>query len=284
LENVMKPSLAKAVICPRRIVLLLVAAAAVASAPIRAQTGSEMEIGVRAGIDPVEKTKRDHDPAYAQSVAGHGQVYVLASVKEETTEQKLIKPVNARAIADELKRQLKLQGFRPAGPQEKPDVVLTVKYARGFINNPYINPDLLPGPSPTGAAPDMRKFRQQHLGLSDDDPVSGVLPHSSFVGLDAKAAAQDAEKLMIQVRAWKYPPPADPKKRAQLVWMTTMYTGDPDHLDLNLVMPKLLAAGAPHFNQHLDRESPAIINTDIPDGHVNVGTPEVVPPANSSGK
>jgi hypothetical protein len=110
------------------------------------------------------------------------------------------------------------------------------------------------------------------------------MTHSSFVGLEAKAAAQDVEKLMIQVRAWKYPPPADPKKKAQLVWMTTMYTGDPDHIDLNLVMPKLLAAGAPHFNQHLDRENPVIINTALPDGHVNVGPPEVVDPAKPSGK
>jgi hypothetical protein len=242
---------------------------------LQAQVAPEMEIGVRAGIAPTEKTKRDRDPSYAQDRAKRGQVYVLASVKEEATEQKLIKPVNAQAIARELNQQLQKQGFRPAGPKETPEIVITVKYARGLVNNPYITPELLPGPS-KGNPPDMRKFHQQRVGLSDDDPVSFVTPHSFYVGLDAKAAALGAEKLIIQVRAWKYPPPADPRKKAELAWMTTMYTGDPDHIDLNLVMPKLLASGAPYFNQHLDRERPATIRTDLPEGRVNVGTAEVV--------
>ena len=237
---------------------------------VRAQNAGEMEIGVRAGLDPVEKTRRDHDPAYADDRSKQGKIYVLASVKEETSDQRLIKPVSAMAIANELKRQLQQQGYRPAAPGEKPDFVITVKYGRGMVNNPFINPDFL-------NIDDDRKFYQQHVGLSDDDPVSHVQTHQTFVGLEAKAAAVNVEKLVIQVRAWKYPPPADPKKKSQLAWMTTMYTGDPDHIDLNVVMPQLLASGAPYFNRHLDRERPAVINTAWPEGHVNVGAPEVVP-------
>lgn len=248
--------------------LLLLSLVSVVAAP--AQPAPGIEIGVRSGIDPVEKTKRDKDFDYARNRTKHGQVYVLASVKEETTEVKLSKPVDALAMAKEVKRQLQSQGFREARPKEVPDIVITVKYCRGIMPDPYINPDFLP---PT----DMRKFTAQRVGLSDDDPVSHFQTHEVFVGIDSKIAALDEEKLAIQVRAWKYPPPADPKKRAELAWMTTMYADDPDHRDLNLIMPQMLATGAPYFNEHLDREHPVMVNTAMPEGHVNVGLPEVVP-------
>ena len=234
-----------------------------------AQTAAGMQIGIRSGTSPAEKAKRDQDPVYARNRAKHGQVYVLASVKEETTEMKLIKPVDALAIAKEVKRQLQQQGFREAGPKERPDVIITVRYCRGTMPDPYINPDFLP-------VPDRRAG--QRVGLSDDDPVNYFQVHEVFVGIDAKIAALNQEKLAIQVRAWKYPPPADPKKKTELAWMTTMYADDPDHRDLNLIMPQLLAAGAPYFNQHLDREHPVEINTAMPEGHVNVGAPTVGEP------
>jgi hypothetical protein len=237
-----------------------------------AQTAAGMQIGVRSGIDPAEKAKRDQDSVYARNRAKYGQVYVLASVKEETWESKLIKPVDALAMAKEVKRQLQNQGFREAGPKEKPDIVITVRYGRGTMPDPYINPDFLP-------ITDTRKFTaSQRVGLSDDDPVNYFQVHEVFVGIDAKIAALDEEKLAIQIRAWKYPPPADPKQKAELAWMTTMYADDPDHRDLNLIMPQLLAAGAPYFNRHLDREHPIEINTALPEGHVNVGAPVVGEP------
>ena len=242
------------------------------SVSVHAQSAPGIEISVRSGIDPAEKTRRDQDPARAHDRTKQGgHVYVLASVKEETWEVKLIKPVDALSIAKEVKRQLQKQGFREAGPKEKPDIVITVKYGRGIMPDPYINPDFLDIKDP-------RKFAVQRVGLSDDDPAAHFQTHEVFVGIDAKIAALDEEKLAIQVRAWKYPPPADPKKKAELAWMTTMYADDPDHHDLNLIMPQLLAAGAPYFNQHLDREHPVEIDTALPDGHVNVGTPEVVEP------
>ena len=56
-----------------------------------------------------------------------------------------------------------------------------------------------------------------------------------------------------------------------------MYADDPDNRDLNTIMPKLLASGAPYFDRHIDREREVKIMTDLPTGHVNVGAPEVVP-------
>lgn len=60
--------------------------------------------------------------------------------------------------------------------------------------------------------------------------------------------------------------------------MTTMNIDDPDHIDLNAVAAKLLAAGAPYFDKPIAREHDVVINTALPEGHVNVGTPEVVIP------
>jgi len=60
--------------------------------------------------------------------------------------------------------------------------------------------------------------------------------------------------------------------------MTTMNVDDPDHVDLNVVAAKMLAAGAPYFDKPIAREHDPVINTALPDGHVNVGRPEVISP------
>jgi hypothetical protein len=61
--------------------------------------------------------------------------------------------------------------------------------------------------------------------------------------------------------------------------MTTIYVDDPDHRDLNVIAEKMLATGAPYFDRHIDREKEVVINTALPEGHVKVGAPEVVPPS-----
>lgn len=60
--------------------------------------------------------------------------------------------------------------------------------------------------------------------------------------------------------------------------MTTMHVDDPEHRDLNEISTKMLAAGVPYFDTHVARESEVVINTALPEGRVNVGTPEVVAP------
>ncbi len=93
-----------------------------------------------------------------------------------------------------------------------------------------------------------------------------------------KRQRAEFEKLAIEVRAWKYPPPADPNQDEELLWATTMVVDDPDHRDLNLIAAKMIAAGAPLFDRHLNREDPVSTWENVPDGHVKVGAPEVVPP------
>jgi len=146
-----------------------------------------------------------------------------------------------------------------------------VKYGRGqLMSNPYLDLDNLPPGDP-------RKAGQQS-NLSDSDKV-GVQSHSSFVGIEEKLQRFSLEKLIIQVRAWKYPPPVEPKEKEMMLGMTTMYVDDPDHTDLNTVAEKPLAARAPYFDRHIEREKEAVIDTSLPEGRVNVGTPEVFPPA-----
>ena len=47
---------------------------------------------------------------------------------------------------------------------------------------------------------------------------------------------------------------------------------------------KMLATGAPYFDQHIAVEHEVVINTALPEGHVKVGSPEVVAPAASNPK
>ncbi|MEO6873864.1 MAG: hypothetical protein ABI222_03480 [Opitutaceae bacterium] len=233
-----------------------------------AQT-SGMEVGVRSGIDNAEKAKRDHDSAYAKDDAKRLRVYLLASVKEVKTDEKLVKSGNARAIADELRKDLGTRGFRPVGPGEKPEIVITVLYGRGMLLNPYIDPNSL-------GVGDFRAGKTGPPNISNSASNTNVFTHDIFVGLEAKAASLNYEKLAIQVTAMKYPPPRDPKEKPEILWQTAMYADDPDHRDLNAIMPTLLASGTPYFDRSIDREKEVKLYAPLPEGHVKVGTPEVV--------
>jgi len=246
--------------------LAILTATLLVALPARAQTDVGMDINVRSGVDNAEQARRDQDPAYAKDPAKRLRVYFLARVQEEKTEERLVKPVDAVAIAQELTCQLAARGFRPVQPSQKPEMVITVKYGRGFVSNPYLDSsNILFG--------DLQK---QHTNLSNSDPVSPWLMHDNFVGLEEKRQRARYEKLMIQVRAWKYPPPPDPKQKTELLWATTMYVDDPQHRDLNTIAAKMLETGAPFFDQHIGVEHEVVINTAMPEGRVKVGSPEVL--------
>jgi hypothetical protein len=235
------------------------------------QNTGGLDISVRSGIDNAEKIKRDEDPGYAADPAKRLRGFLLARVQEEPGGEKLVRPVNAAAIAKDLTRQLEDRGFHPVLPNQKPEIVITVKYGRGYLlSNPYLDPDVLRAGNPQKV--------EQHSNLSDSPPNNPVRMHDQYVGREEKAQRAGYEKLIIQVRAWKYPPPLDPKEKAELLWMTTMHVDDPDHLDLNAISSTMLAAGAPYFDRHIGREHEVVVNAGLSDGHVNVGTPEVVEP------
>ena len=56
-----------------------------------------------------------------------------------------------------------------------------------------------------------------------------------------------------------------------------MVVDDPEHRDLNAIAEKMLAAGAPYFGREL-KEEEVDVYKPLPEGRVNVGTPEVVEP------
>ncbi|MEO7797767.1 MAG: hypothetical protein ABIY47_08595, partial [Opitutaceae bacterium] len=127
---------------------------------------ADLQIGVRSGIDQSEKNKRDRDSAYANDPAKRLRLFLLARVSQETvgSNEKLLKSVDARLLAKQVTQQLESQGFRPIGPKQKPEIIITVKYGRGqLMSNPYLDLDnLRPG--------DPRKVGQ-HSNLSDSDRV-----------------------------------------------------------------------------------------------------------------
>jgi hypothetical protein len=245
-----------------RPLLLLLLAVVSTPAFSRAQSGTPpMEIGVRSGIDLVEFHHRKKDLAYAQDISKHANIYVLASVSPHPSVGALVKEVNAIAIAKEIDRQLQAHGFRPVAPDEVPQIVITVEYGRGWLSNPYLD---------DAAAPDLNN-------LTDSDRLSPPwhLKEIFFsLGDEMKRQRADQEMLIIQVKAWRYEP--NPKIRPTMVWMTSMHVDDPDHRDLNEIYQKMLAAGAPHFDQPIDREHELMVKEPVPEGHVKVGTPEVV--------
>lgn len=224
------------------------------------QNFSGMEVGVRSGIDRAEKRRREKDRIYANDLSKHARLFLLASVLPHPSIGPLLGEIDAPAIARELSRLLEVEGFRAVKPGEPPEIVITVDYGRGWLPNPYNDVNTTAGRN----------------NLSDSEVFHPWPLHEIFPSLaeDLKRQDADEEKLIIQIRAWKYPPPPDPKKEPQLVWMTTMSMSDPDRRRLDEVYKRMLAAGAPHFDKAIDRAREVVVGA--PEGHVNVGTPEVV--------
>ena len=97
--------------------LPLLAAVLLLSPVARAQENTtNLDIGVRSGIDLDEHHKRKADVIYAKDISRHASIYLLASVMPHPSIGSLIREVNAIAIAKELNRQLVAHGFREVEP------------------------------------------------------------------------------------------------------------------------------------------------------------------------
>lgn len=227
----------------------------------RAQQNTlDLDIGVRSGIDLDEHHKRQANEIYAKDISKHASVYLLAAVLPHPSIGSLIEEVNAIAIAKELNVQLKANGFTEVEPGQKPQIVITVEYGRGWLPNPYSDDDV----------------GKVHNNLTNSDrfhpwPVHEIFPS---IGEEMKRQKADEEKLIIQVKAFRFTP--DPKEEPKLLWMTTMAVDDPDHRNLNEIYKKLLAAGAPHFDQPIDHDHEIVVKDKVPDGRVKIGPLEIV--------
>ena len=237
----------------------------------------KLDIGVRPTV--VDKTILWSGKSKTPGEGGHGKIYGIVSVQEIKSEEKLIKPIDEGALVSHLLQALDANGFHEFVPGQKPEILLTVGYGRGHVHNPYIHDTSeLPGGSPPPPSP----------GTSGHGPSGADAPTVSITGafatqlLDEKTPGWQAglqkaefEKLYIQVTAWQYP--AKSNDKPVMLWKSVIVVDDPDHVDLNEVAEKMLDAGAPYFDKEV-REPEVNIYKPMPEGHVRVGTPQVVEP------
>jgi hypothetical protein len=201
----------------------------------------------------------------------HGRLYAIISLEDaKLSEAPLARPLNKAELLKQLRRNLSAYGFHESTPGKNPEIVLTILYGRGWLQNPYLDKTMV---SPDGAA--------VGTGMSFGGvptvtaSVDQMIREKSTPGYEDKLQSAKSEKLFIVVSAWKFP--ATPTEKPVLFWRTIMITDDPDW-DLNLVFEKMLEAGAANFDHAIDKEESTIWASKVADGHVTVGTPTVVEP------
>jgi hypothetical protein len=198
----------------------------------------------------------------------HGKVYLIASLNEAPSAEKLVQPVDEAGLLAQLRQVLNSRGFRESGAGETPDVVLTLLYGRGHLRNPYLanidgdisSDSLVPtaGESLWAASVNPRLYDKRQWGYYEH-----------------KLMAAQKEKLFIRVTAWKFP--GDRKEKPAEFWKTTMVVDEPDQHDLNELYPKMLAAGA-HFFDRPMKEEEVTIATPLKEGSVKLGPLIIVEP------
>jgi hypothetical protein len=241
----------------------------------------ELDVGVRSTV--VDKPlATPFGKSDLQEAREHGKIYGIVSVKPLPADHKLVKPVNESAILQELSYELNTHGYHLVAEGQRPEIVLTVLYGRGWLTNPYRSGsgrEMSAGGASIGASNDGNTTGGGNL-MADAPTVSMTgIPTQGMKemgnGFEAKSQKAQYEKLCIRVTAWQYP--ADAKTKVKQLWNTTMIVDDPDNRDLNEVAAKMLEAGAPYFDKEI-KEEEVDVYKPLPDGHVKVGTPEVVEP------
>jgi hypothetical protein len=219
----------------------------------REVTAPSIDIAVRSSVDERWEGFRK------LGAIEHGRVYAIISVKETPSVQKLLAPVNEARIALQLREALAARGFSEIVAGQRPDILLTILYGRGFLKNPYLK----------GAVVDE---------LTGDIPVATITDPDQILrqrqaGYEAKLQGAQLEKLFIRVSAWKYP--ESPEEKPASIWTTTMVVDSPETRDLNQFTGKMLAAGAEYFDRATKGEE-VRVNSAGPKGSVTLGPLKVL--------
>lgn len=268
----------------RRLCLLLLAlplAVAAAEPPPAAEPAKPRKRNsqeITLDIDVRSAVERPFEGWRKAPLKPNGKVYGIASVTDASGAVALIRPVNQSEVLKHLRAELDRRGFREIKAGEKPEIVLTVHYGRGFLRNPYLD-DVI-------------------YNETSDPPVATIiggiptqLMRQKEHGFEERLQKANNEKLFIRVSAWAYREPGakDQKGRklkAQLLWKTDMVVDDPANRDLNLFIKEMFAAGAPWFDREMEKEE-VTVSTDIPEGKVILGPlsfPDDAPGAQPKGK
>jgi len=222
---------------------------------IASSEDSPLSIAVRSEID------RPFEGWGKAAIKEHGKAYILASISEGRSEQMLVMPVDEAALLDILRGELTKRGFKEV-TDTKPEIILTVIYGRGYLQNPYLDGALLN----EWMDPPIVTLSMANVKL---------LGKRQEYGFEEKMQNANQEKLFIRITAWAYPADLTPKKPGGKVnpkelWHTTMITDDPGHRDLNQFMKKLLAAGSKFFDREMD-DYEELLDTDLPEGVIYYG-------------
>lgn len=215
-----------------------------------------LDIDVRSAID------RPFEGWSKAKVKPNGKVYGIAAVTDASGAVPLVRPVKQGEVLKHLRAELDRRGFREINPDEKPEIILTVHYGRGFLRNPYLS-DVI-------------------YNETSDPPVATIiggvptqLMRQKEHGFEERLQKANYEKLFIRVTAWAYQEPdAKDKKgrkaKPRYLWKTDMIVDDPANRDLNLFIKEMFAAGAPWFDREMEKEE-VTVSTGIPEGQVIIG-------------
>lgn len=217
------------------------------------ETAQSVEISVRSSVDERWQGFRKLGPIE------HGKVYAIVSISEAPSPVKLVRPVKEGRLVRQLREALNSRGFTEIVAGQKPDVLLTVVYGRGYLRNPYL----------AGAMVDE---------ISEGVTKSTIILPTQLIlqrqaGYEEKIQEAQLEKLFICVSAWKYPESEDEKPAS--LWKTTMIVGGPHQYDLNQFTGAMLAAGADYFDRVINKEE-VQIKTPVPEGSVTIGPLKVI--------
>lgn len=225
----------------RRLAVASLLLATTARLPAAAGEASPM-----VGIDVRSSVDERWSGIHKLGAIAHGKVYGIASISETPSQDKLSRPVDVARLARQLRTELSARGFVEIAAGQKPDVVLTVHYGRGFLRNPYTEGMML--------AETSEGLQTATIIMPDQ------LIRQREAGFESKLQAAQTEKLFIRVTAWKFPEKST-EKPAQL-WQTTMLVDDPANRDLNELSKEMLAAGADYFDRTMKREQVTVNPAD----------------------
>lgn len=198
------------------------------------------------------------------AIKEHGKSYLLASISEGRDGRELVLPVDETSLLDLLRQELAKRGFHEV-QTEKPEIILTVIYGRGYLKNPHFYDSPTTGDPPI---PNVGTASREYLRNRYD------------YGFQDKVESANQEKLFIRVTAWANPADQTPQKpgakiKPKELWHTTMTIDDPGNRDLNQFMDKLLAAGSHFFDREMDNAE-EIIENALPEGSVHIGEATVI--------
>ncbi len=252
------------------------------AAPVRAQ---DVDIDVRSKV--MDKDLQWGHKTASPQEGGHSKTFAIVAIEEVKAASRLVRPVDPQNILEQLYEQLLANGFTLYAKGTKPDILLVVSYGRGEVQNPYFHEQGEIGafappfpPDPSGATPHS-DTEATSVTLTGAVAIGRSVFDSKTPGYEMKLQKAEFEKLFIRVTAFAYP--TDPKARPKMLWKTVIVADDPDHRDLNKIAAEMLKAGAPYFDKDLAKPELEFYQ-GMPQGQVNVGTPEVVEVARPSGK